>query len=189
MNINFYLDKFFGIEIIRTRPKESIKFAKRYFKNRKIYAAEIGVLRGQNSKDILDSLNIIKIYLIDPYLGYEDYLKSEKERTQISLTKIEKKAHYYLKKYSEKIEWIKEYSENVIDKIPSEIDFIYIDGNHEYGYVKKDLELYWNKLKVGGILSGHDIQYLGVSKAVLEFANSNHLEVHFGDRRDWWIMK
>lgn len=76
-----------------------------------------------------------------------------------------------------------------ISEIPCNIDFVYIDGNHEYEYVKKDMELYWNVLNNGGILSGHDIQCAGVSKAVLEFSRKNDLEVSFGDRRDWWIIK
>lgn len=69
------------------------------------------------------------------------------------------------------------------------VDFIYIDGNHEYNYVKKDLELYWGKVKEGGIMSGHDIQSSGVSTALLEFSRKNNLNIHFGDRRDWWIIK
>lgn len=185
-SINFYLDKFFGLEIIRTRPKEAIKFAKKYFKNKKVTAVEIGILRGQNSEDILKSLNVKKIYLIDPYAKYSDY---EKDENCKNVKIAEKEAKKRLQNFFPKISWVKNYSEKAIDKIPSEIDFIYIDGNHEYKYVKKDLELYWKKLEKGGILSGHDIQYSGVSRAVLEFSRKNNLEIFFGDRRDWWIIK
>jgi len=55
--------------------------------------------------------------------------------------------------------------------------------------MNKDLELYWEKIKNKGIMAGHDIQYIGVSKSVLEFANKNKLTIRFGDRRDWWIIK
>jgi len=53
-------------------------------------------------------------------------------------------------------------------------DWIYIDGNHLYEFVKKDLELYYNKVKENGFMMGDD--YVtgdwwqgGVKKAVDEF--------------------
>lgn len=36
------------------------------------------------------------------------------------------------------------------------LDFVYIDANHKYEYVKEDIELWWPKLRSGGMLSGHD---------------------------------
>ncbi len=187
-SINKILDEFIGIEIIKTRPKEAITFAKRYFKNKHITAIEIGVLRGVNSKEILKNLNVDKLYLIDPWLSYLEYRKSEPRRTQNSLNKDFRICKQKLNRYSKKIEYIKKFSHEAINLVPV-VDFIYIDGNHEYEYVKKDLEMYWKKIKKGGILSGHDIQYLGVSRALLDFAKKNKLEILFGDRRDWWIIK
>lgn len=35
-------------------------------------------------------------------------------------------------------------------------DFIYLDGAHDYDTVRCELPLYWEKVKVGGILAGHD---------------------------------
>ncbi len=185
-SINFYLDKFFGIELIRSRPKEAIKFAKNYFKNKKIIAVEIGVFRGQNSEDIIRNLNISKIYLIDPYLKYDGYKNAVYSNFVAS---AEAEARKRLNKFSKKISWIKNYSENAIGMVQKNIDFIYIDANHEYKYIKKDLELYWEKLSMGGIMAGHDIQVNSVSKALLEFAKKKSLQINFGDRRDWWIIK
>ena len=57
-------------------------------------------------------------------------------------------------------------------------DFIYIDGNHSYDFVKADLEAWWPKLKSGGAICGDDYQEgyyqvtsldFGVVKAVDEF--------------------
>lgn len=51
-------------------------------------------------------------------------------------------------------------------KVASEIftdnslDFIHIDANHAYDFVKEDLKLWYPKLKSGGLFSGHD--YLGI---------------------------
>jgi len=34
--------------------------------------------------------------------------------------------------------------------------FVFIDGNHEYDYVLADLRAWWSKVKVGGVIAGHD---------------------------------
>ena len=51
------------------------------------------------------------------------------------------------------------------------IDFIFIDASHEYEYVKKDIEAWFPKVKINGIIAGHDYKngWVGVDKAVDEF--------------------
>lgn len=50
------------------------------------------------------------------------------------------------------------------------IDFLFIDANHEYPYVSKDIAAYLPKMKKGGVISGHDynLSHPGVIKAVNE---------------------
>jgi len=178
MQINKFLSKF-GIEIISTK-REAVKFAKEYFKDKKIIVIEIGVWFGRNARDINRNLNVKKMYLIDPYIAYRDGLDDRLDIAKINAHKINDFSN---------VVWIEEFSDIAVKKINEKIDFLYIDGNHEYKYIKRDLELYWKKIESKGIIAGHDIQYLGVSKAVLEFANKNKLTIYFGDRRDWWIIK
>jgi hypothetical protein len=45
-------------------------------------------------------------------------------------------------------------------------DFIYIDGVHDYTTVRQELPLYWEKLKVGGLFSGHDYADHGETKTL-----------------------
>tara|TARA_R110002020_G_scaffold111441_1_gene257100 strand:+ start:4312 stop:4971 length:660 start_codon:yes stop_codon:yes gene_type:complete len=40
-------------------------------------------------------------------------------------------------------------------------DAVFIDGNHSYEYVKKDLENYWPKVRSGGIVALHDVNFEG----------------------------
>ncbi len=181
---NGFLIKKFHREIVKSSPKEAVLFAKKYFKNKKIVAAEIGVFFGENARDMNRELNLEKIYLIDPYLRYEEY---KKDKSGLRLKKAKKNSHKI--NNSKNIVWIEEFSEKAVKEIKENLDFLYIDGNHDYPHVKKDLELYWNKIKKGGIISGHDIQSEGVSKALIEFVKKKNLEIFFGDRRDWWIIK
>jgi len=50
-------------------------------------------------------------------------------------------------------------------------DFIFIDANHTYPYVKMDLESWFPKLKSTGYIAGHDYcePFAGVKQAVDEF--------------------
>jgi len=183
VNYNYYLDKLFGIEVIRIFPREAIKYAKDYFQNKEIIALEIGTLKGENTKSMFKKLNISKIYLIDPYIIYNGLDRVYAYRS------CKKEAIRRLNKFSDKINWIFKLSSEAIEDIKEKVDFIYIDGNHDYSFVKEDLENYWEILNMGGIMSGHDIQCEDVSRAVLEFARKKNLQVLFGERRDWWIIK
>ena len=49
----------------------------------------------------------------------------------------------------------------VHSEIDNKFDALFIDGNHSYEYVKKDLENYWDKVKDGGIIALHDVNFEG----------------------------
>jgi len=51
------------------------------------------------------------------------------------------------------------------------IDFIFLDGDHSYEYVKQELHAWYPKVKPGGVIAGHDYIELtcGVKQAVDEF--------------------
>lgn len=53
----------------------------------------------------------------------------------------------------------------IADLIP---DMVFIDGDHNYEAVKRDVEFWKNRLIPGGLLCGHDFVYLPVRQAVLE---------------------
>lgn len=66
------------------------------------------------------------------------------------------------------------------------LDFIFIDANHEYNFVKKDIMAWLPKMKLGSVIAGHDYSHdcPDVIKAVNEI---------FSDRvnylgRSWWIQ-
>jgi len=146
-----------------------------------LIGAEIGVEYGLNAKTMLKYISIEKLYLIDPYYDNQDNISGDERY---------KKTKKYLAKYSNKIKFIRKTSEQALDDIPIELDFVYIDGAHNYNAIKKDIELYYKKVKKGGIIGGHDFwaSEIGVCKAALEFAENNNLKL-YGKLTDWWIIK
>lgn len=50
-------------------------------------------------------------------------------------------------------------------------DLLFIDGAHHYGQVKKDIKNYWPKLKIGGILLGHDYSKASIHRGIVQAAN------------------
>ncbi|GEM_PF-454186 len=190
LSINDILNKF-NITIVRSFPRHSIRFAKKHFNNNPITAIEVGTYDGKNAKNILKELNIKEIYLIDPYEEHEEYSKTEPRQTNETLNKAFLTARKRLLKSAYKINWIKEYSNEAIKIVPL-ADFIYIDGDHSYKQAKLDMQNYWNKLKDGGILAGHDITVshdnYGVAKAFVEFCSEKKLKPYVS-RTDWWVVK
>lgn len=151
-----------------------------------LMGVEIGVKFGHHAKNILNDLHMEKLFLIDPYehlvergfLWRQEYIDCFNE------------AKNNLSKFEEKIEFIKKKSEYASDDVPDNLDFVYIDGNHTYKYVKKDIELYYPKVKNGGIIGGHDIWSLNVFIAILGFILKKRLlsNLHLKNP-DWWIIK
>jgi len=183
--------KYFGFILINMEfPRFSTEEIKKTFGNKELVGVEIGVSSGNNAKSILQNLNIKKLYLIDPYKNYLEWDDSDGMYTsQKNLNKKKQKAKKKLRDYSDKIIWIEKKSEDVLNDIPNNLDFVYIDGNHRYKFVKQDIENYYPKLKKGGILAGHDFNEFEIVKAVFEFISKNKLVLHNVKRKDWIILR
>jgi hypothetical protein len=151
--------------------------------------AEIGVGGSVHALQMLKHLDIKRLYLIDPFISYGPGMHGVFANTEVAL-RCKEDAQKRLESFSDKIVWIFEYSDKAVNKIQDEeLDFVYIDGNHRYEYVKKDIELYYPKVKKGGLISGHDYKKNepGVIKAVHESFASNKITTMY--RWEWWVVK
>ena len=170
----------------KTRP--FTKFIQKKFNDKSLLGVEIGVLKGFNALNLLDNLNIEKIYLIDPYGAYED--TDNKLFSKIELRSYFNQAQKAMTKYKDVVQFIVSQSSEAVTHVPDNLDFVYIDGCHKYEVVKDDIEKYWQKVKNGGVIGGHDFtsHNLGVIKAVMEFVNNKGLDLQ-ASYSDWWIVK
>ena len=169
-------------------PRGMIETMKKRFSNELLRGVEIGVFRGVHAESILKSLSIETLYLVDPY---ESYVDNWNQTSSEALTNAYFNAIYRLARYRDKVVWVKKSSEQAVNSIPDNLDFVYIDGNHNYEFVKEDIKLYYPKVKKDGMLGGHnfEIHFMGVVKAVLEFTEKEGLILQGKAPCDWWVIK
>jgi len=182
IKINHWLRKKYGVSIAIYPYRTSIDFIKKKFGGKEFIGAEIGTFGGENAEYILKNLNIKKLYLIDAWESYYNVYN------QVKLNKAYERTLKRMKKFKSKVVILKKFSSDALGDIKELLDFVYIDGNHDYEFVKKDMENYYKKLKKGGVLAGHDIYLPGVSRAFCEFVNEKKLQPYIWSM-DWWIIK
>lgn len=131
---------------------------------------ELGVARGGTVKYTLDKFGKrIKKYIgIDPYLSrYDKY----DEMSYMSDEGMEYLYLYVLNKIQNtNFQLLRTSSQLAAQSFAdNSVDAIYIDGDHTYEAVKKDIILWQKKISTGGIIVGDDYKrFEGVKKAVNE---------------------
>jgi len=115
---------------------------------------EIGTHEGSFADHILGSSNNSILYCIDPYIKYNDY--DDAINNSIGDTTYNNTMNRLKSKYGERVIFIRKFSEDAVKDIPNDIDFLYIDGNHRYKYVIKELELFYPKVKKNSWIIGDD---------------------------------
>ena len=106
-----------------------------------------------------------KFYLVDPYqhipILHADELMTD---TISDPEQMFQDAVSRMSVFGNVPSWLRLTPQQAITHIPdNSIDFIYIDDRHDYCSVMQNLELFWPKLRVGGVMAGHD--YLTVAEA------------------------
>ncbi len=124
--------------------------------------AEVGVARGVTTELLLKNLPDIKLYYcVDPWIEYSGYNLTGQDMFNGCHEETMKR----IGSFQDKTEVLKMTSESAAPHIKDEsLDFVFIDANHAYEYVKQDIALWVPKVKIGGVVSGHD--YTGDQKAV-----------------------
>jgi len=161
--------------------------------------AEIGVWCGDLSVLMLDWFKPTKLYLVDPWKLYPDF---EHELDMAKFDRVTQSQYFKQDEFDRMHKYTVDrfvgnnivdirrgMSEDVVKEIPdSSIDWVYIDGSHTEKYVYRDLVGWWPKIKIGGVLCGHDFLFDGIPPALKQFSSETGVEVWpYGS--DWWIDK
>lgn len=155
---------------------------------------EIGVFRGDFSSEIINNLSPKMFYMIDPWIFRPNWKgKKYKGQNIIDQKFVEEMYIDICKRFDRtNIKIFRGYSHDFVNKFENEyLDFIYLDARHKYVHVKRDLELFYPKLKVGGIMSGDDWitkeNGNGVEKAVTEFTKKLGITPTIRKTQFWWV--
>jgi len=139
---------------------------------------ELGVWTGHNLAHLLDECNNISmLYGIDPYEPYQDWNRYIDENV---MNNAYQTALNNMSFFPGRCQLLKTTSLNASQKFSnSSIDFIFIDGDHSYECCYDDLNLWYKKIRRGGLFSGHDFSLPGVNKALLQFRTENNITGFF----------
>lgn len=114
--------------------------------------AEIGVEQGIFSESLCRDNPGLTLYSIDPWEAYPGY------RLNISQQQV---SQYYEEAKKRLTPYhcilIKKFSLDAMKDFPDRsLDFVYIDGNHNFQHCANDIIEWSQKIKFGGIIAGHD---------------------------------
>ena len=118
---------------------------------------ELGVQRGYFTRAMLSNwLDCSEYHLVDLW-GHQENYSDVANLNQNEQEKIYGVAMKTVNPWKEKIHVCRNYTINCVNNYADEhFDFIYVDARHDYKGVWEDIVAYWPKLRVGGVMAGHD---------------------------------
>lgn len=202
---NVKLDGRYFIDIPELIGAEGLAklFAELKFKT----GVEIGTDQGEYAEVLVKSIPGVELFCVDPWLAhaYDQGEQPESFEGQEYFDKRYEETRARLRDFNASI--IRKTSMDVVHTFPdNSLDFVYIDGNHDFLNVTQDIHHWFKKVRPGGILSGHDYvrypskKFNHVQKVVNAYMTAYHLLPVFlvtptneGLKRDrfrsWFIVK
>lgn len=113
-----------------------------------VLGAEIGVFKGHMSKRLLERPDL-RLFMVDSWLPMPLYgVTADEQESNRGLAYLAAKERGIV---------LHMHSADAAKIVPDgSLDFVFIDADHSYEGVKRDITLWRPKLKAGGLLSGHD---------------------------------
>ena len=150
--------------------------------------AELGVYKGDFAQEILDQCEPEELTLIDLWQNH-DIQSGDADGNNLQFQNGSYLFDVVCEKFTSnpKVR-IKKGLTSLILLYPDDyFDMVYIDADHSFDAVRKDLENAYQKTKNGGIIMGHDyeynlsktknIHYFGVKAAVTDFCQCKNLKI------------
>jgi hypothetical protein len=171
-------------------------------------AAEIGVDGGAFSNHILSKTKLQKMFCVDPWFddfgsGYQKEYFDPKGNTR--MTVCAETLDEFIK--NDRAEMVRATGLEASVEIPDGyLDFVYIDGDHSLEGIYNDIYAWTPKVRVGGIVAGHDYKD-GPNSGMKDYWGNNlpyHIKTvvdYYGARygykinsvggriQSWWFVK
>lgn len=140
--------------------------------------AEVGVFNGINAKNMLLTIPNLQLTLVDPWKKFSR--RSTDEAMEQRYQRVKRRVRHWKPTIIRKTS-----VEGAKDVADDSLDFVYIDGMHDFDHIMVDLITWTPKVRKGGIISGHDFFYgwgenQGVIGAVMAYTQAHGIN-------DWYI--
>jgi len=155
---------------------------------------EIGTYRGQFAETMCKLIPELDLTCVDAwtvYKGYKDYGVNDLETVAYAEAKTRSEKHGF--------KLMKAWSLDAVKNFEDEsLDFVFIDGNHDFRHVTEDVDEWSKKVKKGGIVAGHDFfrnhhKGFGVREAIPAWCQANDIKPLFVVKADhcpsWFFVK
>ena len=159
---------------------------------------EIGVWKGQFSEAILSIVNPAHLILVDPWL-HQPQIASKLYGDDSSLLQVDMDTIYTAVRdrlgADPRISILRKKCEDVtVEDIPDgSLDWVYIDGVHEFDFMLHDLRFSNAKIKSGGVICGDDFDShcdYAIPRALTSFlAESPNWKLAWIKRRQFFLRK
>jgi len=124
---------------------------------------EIGAWKGKSAAyagvEILNSGKAVTFYVVDHFLGSEEHRNPVSDHYDYATQSGELRGQYLanIKPIKSVVKTLDMTSSEASNKFKKQsVDFIFIDGSHDFDSVCSDIETWLPKLKPGGMIGGHD---------------------------------
>ena len=144
------------------------------------FGAEIGTDHGQYAGQLCQGIPGLKLCCVDPWVAYTEggEIHTQKEMDEIYTEAFKRLSPYAcIIERSTSMEAVERWSNDTLD-------FVFIDGNHEFPFVYEDIVEWTKKVRPGGIIAGHDytedpVRKYGVIEAVRKYTEENNIAPWF----------
>ncbi len=152
---------------------------------------EVGCKEGRTTGHILKTVPESYVTAIDPWITQEATGDPTRETYEKwDFTQIEKQFYDNVGADLERCRMARKTSEEAAKECEGKtFDLIFIDALHDHESVKQDIALWWPKVRIGGMLTGHDFnhQWPGVERAVAE--SFDLMQIGVASDSVWFIVK
>jgi len=142
---------------------------------------EVGSWRGRSTVAICEGVSGkhgVTLYAVDTFMGNIDNdTMLERHREELAKDQIYTEFCANTGRYSF-VETLRMSSQEASRQfVDGSIDWIFIDAQHTFDAVRDDIRWWYAKVKMGGLISGHDYHHFEVKRAVAgQLADVSHWE-------------
>ena len=177
---------------LKRHSRHLIRLLKRHLHHPRT-GAEVGVWRGRNSAALLAAFPDLTLTMVDAWSA--DGWEGDNRLGGLPQTEFDdaRREAIEVTEFAADRRIIRPgWSHRVAEFVPDDsMDFVFIDADHRYEAVARDLNHWWPKVRRGGIFCGHDYKVkfgCGVVQAVNERFGEDKIGVRI-KARIWWIKK